>query len=135
MDWITNILAPGGKLFGIEWHVWKVIGWGGNAIFFSRFMVQWYATEKRRQVVVPTAFWWLSLLGTMLLLSYALFYTRDSVFIFAYAFAWIPYMRNLVIHYRHLEAHVACPQCRRECPPHAKFCQECGASILDLPTG
>jgi lipid-A-disaccharide synthase-like uncharacterized protein len=135
MDWISNILAPGGKLFGIEWHVWKVVGWSGNAIFFSRFMVQWYATEKRRQVVVPTAFWWLSLLGTMLLLSYALFYTRDSVFIFAYAFAWIPYMRNLVIHYRHLEAHVACPKCRRECPPYARFCQECGSRIIDPPAG
>ena len=84
MDWIKSLLLPGGNFLGIEWHVWKVIGWSGNAIFFSRFMVQWYATEKRKQVVVPTAFWWLSLMGTMLLLSYALFYTRDSVFIFAY---------------------------------------------------
>ena len=92
-------------------------------------MVQWYATEKRKQVVVPTAFWWLSLMGTMLLLSYALFYTRDSVFIFAYAFAWIPYMRNLVIHYRHLDAHVNCPKCEVECPPHSKFCHDCGAAL------
>lgn len=129
MDWINNVLAPGGKLFGIEWHVWKVIGWSGNAIFFSRFMVQWYATEKRKQVVVPTAFWWLSLLGTMILLSYALFYTRDSVFIFAYAFAWIPYMRNLVIHYRHLGAHITCPNCEIESPPQANFCHACGSRL------
>ena len=131
MDWITNLLLPGGKLFGIDWHVWKVVGWSGNLIFFSRFMVQWYATEKRKQVVVPTAFWWLSLLGTMLLLSYALCYTRDSVFIFAYAFAWIPYMRNLVIHYRHLDAHIRCPKCEKDCPPQAHFCQACGTRLSE----
>ena len=129
MDWIKSVLFPGGNFLGIEWHVWKVIGWSGNAIFFSRFMVQWYATEKRKQVVVPTAFWWLSLLGTVILLSYALFHTRDSVFIFAYAFAWIPYMRNLVIHYRHLDAHVTCPKCEIECPPHANYCHACGEKL------
>ena len=134
MDWITNLLLPGDKLFGIDWHVWKVVGWSGNLIFFSRFMVQWYATEKKKQVVVPTAFWWLSLLGTMLLLSYALCYTRDSVFIFAYAFAWIPYMRNLVIHYRHLDAHISCPTCEKDCPPQAHFCQACGTSLSEADT-
>ena len=135
MDSIKSVLLPGGNFLGIEWHVWKVIGWSGNAIFFSRFMVQWYATEKRKQVVVPTAFWWLSLLGTMLLLSYALFYTRDSVFIFAYLFAWIPYMRNLVIHYRHLDAHITCPKCENECPPHSVYCHACGLKLTqDSPT-
>ena len=129
MDWLNNVLRPGGKFLGIDWHVWKVVGWSGNLIFFSRFMVQWYYTEKQKRVVVPTAFWWLSLLGTMILLSYALFHTRDSVFIFAYAFAWIPYMRNLVIHYRHLDAHIGCPECQALCPPHARFCHACGTRL------
>ena len=129
MNWINSVLFPGGNLLGIEWHVWKVVGWSGNAIFFSRFMVQWYATEKRKQVVVPTAFWWLSLLGTMILLSYALFHTRDSVFIFAYAFAWIPYMRNLVIHYRHQDAHITCSNCKVACPPQSNYCQSCGTKL------
>ncbi len=80
------LLFPSGRFLGIEWHVWKVVGWLGNAVFFSRFVVQWYATEKRKQVVVPSAFWWLSLTGSLLLLAYALFYQKDSVFIFAYAF-------------------------------------------------
>src|SRR5205823_4355598 len=93
-----------GKLLGITWNAWKVIGWLGNALFFSRFFVQWHATEKSKQVVVPAAFWWLSLGGSLLLLSYALFYQRDSVFIFAYAFTWIPYIRNLIIHRRHAAA-------------------------------
>jgi lipid-A-disaccharide synthase-like uncharacterized protein len=129
MDWITNLFGEG-KFLGIEWNTWKVIGWMGNAVFFSRFFLQWYATEKRGQVVVPTSFWWLSLAGSGLLLSYALFYRRDSVFIFAYLFTWIPYIRNLIIHYRHLDAHMACSKCESECPPHANFCHACGTKLV-----
>ncbi len=130
IDWLTNLVWYNGKLFGIEWSVWKVVGWAGNAIFFSRFFVQWYATEKRKQVVVPTAFWWLSLAGSLLLLSYAVFHERDSVFIFAYAFTWIPYIRNLVIHRRHAAAHLGCSVCGKQCPPHSRFCFWCGARLI-----
>lgn len=128
MDWLTNVLWHDGKLLGIDWSVWKVIGWLGNATFFSRFFVQWYATEKKKQVVVPTAFWWLSLIGSLLLLTYSL-HQEDSVFIFAYLFTWIPYIRNLVIHRRHAEAHVVCPGCRKDCPPQSNFCPNCGAPL------
>ena len=70
MDWLTHLLWNDliwhdGKLLGIDWSVWKVVGWLGNAVFFSRFFVQWYATEKKKQVVVPQAFWWLSLVGSL----------------------------------------------------------------------
>ncbi|ACD84272.1 lipid-A-disaccharide synthase N-terminal domain-containing protein [Candidatus Methylacidiphilum infernorum] len=79
---------------GIHWSPMKVIGWIGNILFFSRFIIQWIATEKKKAVVVPLAFWYCSLLGSLLLLIYA-FYRWDSVFIFAYLFSWIPYSRNL----------------------------------------
>lgn len=125
---ITPSIAAAGFL-GIEWHLWKVIGWLGNAVFFSRFFVQWYATERRGQVVVPALFWWLSLGGSLLLLSYALFYQRDSVFIFAYAFTWIPYIRNLVIHKRHKAAHLDCESCGTTCPPQSHYCFSCGARV------
>jgi lipid-A-disaccharide synthase-like uncharacterized protein len=128
MEWLTNLISPGGKFLGVEWSVWKVIGWLGNAIFFSRFFVQWYATEKRKRVVVPTAFWWLSLIGSLLLLIYAL-RKADSVFILAYLFPWIPYIRNLVIHYRHKEAHLECPGCNRSCAPGSNFCAACGTRL------
>ncbi len=128
-DWWQNLLWPGGKLLGIDWSWWKVIGWTGNVVFFSRFFVQWYATEKLKRVVVPAAFWWLSLLGSLLLLAYSLFYKRDSVFIFAYAFTWIPYIRNLVIHRRHEEAHCDCPRCNASCPPHSHYCFSCGTQL------
>ena len=129
MDWLANLLWHDGNFLGIEWNNWKVIGWLGNATFFSRFFVQWYATEKKKQVVVPTAFWWLSLTGSLLLLIYSLG-KRDSVFIFAYAFTWIPYVRNLIIHRRHKEAQLTCPACGMDSPPSANYCANCGAKLL-----
>lgn len=130
MDAFANLLWHGDKFLGIEWHTWKIVGWFGNLVFFSRFMVQWYATERMKQVVVPAAFWWLSITGSLLLFSYALFHKRDSVFIFAYAFTWIPYARNLVIHHRHRRAHLGCPECGVACPPGSRFCHQCGAPLL-----
>jgi lipid-A-disaccharide synthase-like uncharacterized protein len=133
MDWLIDLIWYQGKFLGIEWHVWKIIGWLGNVTFFSRFLVQWYATEKHKQVVVPVAFWWLSLTGSLLLFSYALFYEKDSVFIFAYAFTWIPYIRNLVIHRRHSASQRSCVSCGQSSAPQANFCWDCGAKLPALP--
>ena len=131
MDWLVNLIGHDGKIFGMSGHAffWNLVGWTGNAVFFSRFFVQWYATEKKKRVVVPVAFWWLSLAGSLLLLLFALCYDKHYVIIFAYAFTWIPYIRNLIIHYRHAEAHSNCPGCGGSCPPGAKFCSECGTRL------
>ncbi|RME93949.1 MAG: hypothetical protein D6766_07125 [Verrucomicrobia bacterium] len=133
MENVWQWLFGEGRFLGIEWHFWKAVGWLGNVTFFSRFVVQWLATERRRQVTVPAAFWWLSLTGALLLFSYAL-YRRDSVFIFAYAFTWIPYVRNLVIHHRTLAAIRTCPACGAQSAPHARYCHLCGKG-LDQPAG
>jgi lipid-A-disaccharide synthase-like uncharacterized protein len=130
MTTIQDIVFPGGKFLGIEWHVWKVVGWAGNLTFFSRFLVQWYVTEKHKRVTIPVMFWWLSLAGSMLLFSYALFYQRDSVFIFAYAFTWIPYIRNLVIHNRHHQNTSPCANCCQLPPSGARYCPACGKQIV-----
>lgn len=129
MDTNLNILADGNQFLGIQWHWWKVVGWLGNGVFFSRFFVQWYATEKRRQVVVPSAFWWLSIVGSMMLLAYAAFYQRDSVFIFAYAFTWIPYIRNLMIHHRAKAAQQKCAGCGVLSLSVANYCHQCGTKL------
>ena len=42
---------------------WLTVGFLGQALFTARFLVQWLASEKKRDSVVPVAFWWLSLLG------------------------------------------------------------------------
>ena len=128
MDWFTHLIWHDGKLLGIDWSVWKIIGWFGNAVFFSRFFVQWYATEKKKQVVVPQAFWWLSLIGSVTLLCYSL-HQRDSVFIFAYAFTWIPYIRNLMIHRRNKAARKDCNGCGEKIAPQSNYCPNCGAKL------
>lgn len=128
MDWLHHLIWHDGKFLGVEWSVWKIVGWAGNAVFFSRFLVQWYATEKKGRVVVPVIFWWLSLTGSLLLLIYALRKT-DSVFIFAYLFPWIPYLRNLIIHYRHEKAHTDCAGCGMKVPPKSNFCPNCGSKL------
>ena len=128
MDWISRWLWHDGQFLSIEWSFWKVVGWCGNLVFFSRFFLQWYATEKSKRVVVPTAFWWISITGALLLFAYAV-HQRDSVFIFAYAFTWIPYIRNLIIGHRHARAHLECSQCETLCPPQANFCSACGGKL------
>jgi lipid-A-disaccharide synthase-like uncharacterized protein len=59
-----------------------------------RFVVQWIASERARQSVMPVAFWFFSIGGGVLLLIYAL-YRRDPVFIAGQAFGLVVYIRNL----------------------------------------
>jgi lipid-A-disaccharide synthase-like uncharacterized protein len=129
MDWLHNVLWFHGKFLGITWNAWKVIGFLGNAVFSARFLVQWYVTEKRKQVVVPPLFWWLSLVGSLTLLAYAMFGDKNPVFILGYAFPWIPYARNLIIHHRHEKLRQTCPDCGVKSPPAANFCGQCGARL------
>lgn len=133
MDWLHGLFWDNGNL-----QFWEVVGWLGNLVFFSRFFVQWYATEKKKRVVVPTAFWWLSLAGSLLLLLYAIFgqeksHKRSWVFIAAYAFTWIPYVRNLVIHHRHARMQLGCKSCGTDCVPGSNFCSQCGARLAAEP--
>jgi lipid-A-disaccharide synthase-like uncharacterized protein len=123
-----DLIWHNGKFLGIAWSVWKVVGWLGNATFSSRFIVQWYATERSKKVVVPVAFWWLSLLGSLLLLIYA-FSKKDSVFVYAYLFPWIPYIRNLVIQKQHKDAHTNCAGCGQKIPPQSNYCPNCGVKV------
>jgi len=132
MHWLASWLWADQKFLGIDWSVWKVVGWLGNIVFFSRFFVQWWATEKHKRVVVPDAFWCLSLAGSLCLLVYSL-HQKDSVFIFAYVFTWIPYIRSLIISHRVAKTIVSCADCNCACPPRAKFCPECGGKLEVKP--
>lgn len=81
-----------------SWDAWTWFGFVAQAFFFGRFIVQWYASERHRRVVIPVAFWWLSLVGDALILVYA-FVRRDPVFIVGSALAFAIYARNLRLHY------------------------------------
>ena len=125
---VFAVIGAGSGFLGVEWHFWKVLGWIGNVVFFSRFFVQWIATERQKRVVVPISFWWLSLIGSVLLLAYGL-NQRDSVFIFAYAFTWVPYIRSIVIHHRNRSSRVTCSDCGSLAGTRAHFCQDCGSKL------
>ena len=73
---------------------WLCIGLIGQALFSARFLVQWLASERQRQSVMPTAFWYFSLAGGVVLLSYAL-YRADPIFIIGQATGLLIYGRNL----------------------------------------
>lgn len=75
-------------------NAWMILGFAGQAIFASRFLVQIVASERQRRSVVPVAFWYLSLGGSLLLLSYAIS-IRDPVFILGQSTGFLIYVRNL----------------------------------------
>jgi lipid-A-disaccharide synthase-like uncharacterized protein len=75
---------------------WLVVGFAGNALFFSRFLVQWLASERAGRSYVPVAFWWLSIAGSLVLLAYAI-HRRDPVFTLAFLPNCVVYVRNLML--------------------------------------
>lgn len=76
--------------------VWIMIGFLGQALFSARFVIQWLASEKARRSIVPTAFWYFSLAGSAVLLSYAI-HRADPVFIVGQASGLFIYLRNLYL--------------------------------------
>jgi lipid-A-disaccharide synthase-like uncharacterized protein len=75
---------------------WLLVGFTGQFLFTSRFLVQWLVSEQRRKSVVPHTFWWLSLLGGSCLLIYAC-YQRDPVIILGQSLGIPIYLRNLML--------------------------------------
>jgi len=83
--------------------IWLTIGFGGQAIFSMRFIVQWLHSERQKRCVIPLAFWYLSMFGSITLLTYAL-HKRDPVFIMGQAFGILIYSRNLYFIYKEKNA-------------------------------
>jgi lipid-A-disaccharide synthase-like uncharacterized protein len=80
--------------------LWLAVGFLGQALFSMRFLVQWWRSERAGNSVVPVAFWYLSLGGGLLLLSYAI-YRRDPIFIGGQLSGVVVYLRNLHLIRRH----------------------------------
>jgi lipid-A-disaccharide synthase-like uncharacterized protein len=74
--------------------LWLVVGFAGQIAFTGRFVLQWLYSEYKKRSVIPTSFWYLSIVGSSLLLAYAI-YRQDPVFIAGQAFGSIVYFRNL----------------------------------------
>ena len=91
------------RLFNITSPVgitWVVLGLLGQLLFTGRMLVQWWASERRKQSMVPVAFWWMSLGGASMLMIYFI-WRKDIVGILGQGTGWLIYSRNLILIYRH----------------------------------
>jgi lipid-A-disaccharide synthase-like uncharacterized protein len=78
---------------------WLLVGFVGQGLFSTRFLIQWIVSERRRRSVVPEMFWWCSLAGGCVLLAYAI-ERKDPVFVVGQGAGLLIYVRNLVLIYR-----------------------------------
>ena len=75
------------------------IGFLGQGLFASRFIVQWIYSEKIGRSTIPIIFWYLSIFGGLGLLTYAIF-RKDPVIITGQLFGIFIYLRNLILIYK-----------------------------------
>jgi lipid-A-disaccharide synthase-like uncharacterized protein len=80
--------------------LWLALGLAGQLVFTGRFALQWLYSEYKKRSIIPVGFWYLSILGSALLLAYAI-YREDPVFILGQSFGFIVYLRNLQLIARH----------------------------------
>ncbi len=76
--------------------IWIAIGFLGQGLFFGRWVIQWIASERTAQSQMPIAFWYMSLIGGLITLAYAI-YRRDPVFIAGQGIGSFVYIRNLIL--------------------------------------
>lgn len=99
MDSVWNFLLefiPHDSLYNM---MWAGIGVVGQVLFMSRFLIQLYKSEKAKKSVLPVEFWYFSIAGGLITLSYAI-HRRDLVFTVAQMLGLIIYFRNLYLVYR-----------------------------------
>lgn len=75
---------------------WILFGFLAQFVFFLRFVVQWVASEKEKKSVIPVQFWYLSIVGSAMILVYSI-ERRDIVFASASILNTLIYIRNLVL--------------------------------------
>jgi len=80
-----------------KFDIWVAFGLVAQIMFSARFLIQWIASEIRKESFIPKSFWYLSLLGSSMLLIYAI-HRRDPVFILGQSFGTIVYIRNIALY-------------------------------------
>lgn len=73
--------------------VWGLIG---QCVFTFRFIIQWFITERRKRSVLPIGFWIFSIIGSVMVLSYAVI-RRDPVLFVGQLFGFVVYFRNTAL--------------------------------------
>lgn len=75
--------------------IWLCIGLLGQCLFMMRFIVQWIHSERHQKSLIPVSFWYLSLLGGVIVLAYGI-HRVDPVIILGQLPGTIVYIRNLI---------------------------------------
>lgn len=76
--------------------IWLGIGLLGQCLFMARFIVQWIHSEKHGESLIPISFWYLSLIGGLIVLAYGI-HKLDPVIILGQLPGTIVYTRNLML--------------------------------------
>ncbi len=74
--------------------LWVLFGFLGQAVFMGRMVAQWRASERAKSSVVPPIFWWLSLLGSSMLMVYFI-WRWEIIGFLGQSTGWFIYIRNL----------------------------------------
>jgi len=90
------------KLFKNKDIPFALLLWGSIAqvIFTLRFVYQWIYSEKNKESSLPFGFWLLSLIGSLMILIYAIL-RRDPVLFVGHMMGSIIYSRNIILSKRH----------------------------------
>lgn len=83
----------------MEIDFWLVFGLLAQFVLGMRFIVQWVVSEKKKESYIPLSFWYLSVVGAIGLLIYAI-HRRDIVFILGLSGGSLIYIRNLILIYK-----------------------------------
>jgi len=81
---------------GVAGIAWVAFGLLGQVLFAGRMVVQWITSERSKRSVVPPVFWWMSLTGSAMLLTYFI-WRQDIVGILGQSLGFIIYVRNIML--------------------------------------
>lgn len=95
----SRMLAERGSWWPESWfgRFWVIFGFAGQLVFTSRFLIQWIASERAGKSYIPIVFWYLSTIGAVMLLTYAVVWKRDPVVTIGQSAGIIVYVRNLML--------------------------------------
>ena len=90
-EWLQEFIPSDGA-----GRIWLVVGLFGQVLFFSRWIVQWLASERKKESTMPVLFWYFSLIGSMLVLAYGV-RNREPILVLGQGTGTFIYVRNLML--------------------------------------
>ena len=89
-------------LFKIANEPIVILGFAGQSCFFLRFLIQWIISEKKQKSVVPLSFWYISLVGAIIVFIYG-WIVAEPILVIGQLISFFVYFRNLFLHRKNRE--------------------------------